>query len=369
MANTKTTATARPRVVIVGGGYIGSELAKSLDTVTDVTLVERASHFTHAPAMIRAMVDPTLLDQALIPYDQLLTQGRVVQGEVVAVDDTGVTLADGSRADGDYIVLATGSSNFAPFKSASGDVAGLRADNARWNSALLNAKRVLIIGAGAVGTELAGEIAHAHPDKQVTLVSSDSTLFPDFPEKLGKSLHKKLEAMGVEVITGVRAESLPGRDAPQSSNVTLSDGRIVEADLVVPTVGSRPSTALAEALPQAVLAEDGRIKVDDWLRPSALPNVFAAGDVAATGDAMTIVAITRQKPWLEKTLKALVSGKRIEDLKPYTPWGDKSPILVPLGPVRGSAFLMIATLGDWITRTMKGKDLFITKYRKLFGYS
>ncbi|MEO0766748.1 MAG: N-acyl homoserine lactone synthase, partial [Pseudomonadota bacterium] len=51
---------------------------------------------------------------------------------------------------------------------------------------------------------------------------------------------------------------------------------------------------------------------------------------------------------------------------PYKPWG-KAPILVPLGPNRGSSFLMIATLGDWVTRRMKGRDLFITKYRKLLG--
>lgn len=116
-------------------------------------------------------------------------------------------------------------------------------------------------------------------------------------------------------------------------------------------------------------AADGRIKVDGYLRPSSLPNVFAAGDIAAAGDAMTIVGISRQKPWLEKTLKSLASGKPIEDLKPYVPWGDKTPILVPLGPERGSAFLMIATLGDRVTRMMKGRDLFISKYRKLLGQS
>jgi len=367
MSNTNTFADKRTRVVIVGGGYVGSDLAKSLDSVADVTLIERASHFTHAPAMIRAMVDPSILDRALMPYDKLLDYGRVVQGEAVALDDTGVSLADGSRVEGEYMVLATGSSNFAPFKSASGDVEGLRADNARWNNALINAKRILVIGAGAVGTELAGEIAHAHPEKQIMLVASDPSLFPSFPQKLGKSLHSKLESMGVEVITSERADSLPGRDAPDSGTVTLTSGRVIEADLIIPAIGSRPSTELAEALPQAELSEDGRIKVDEWLRPSSYKNVFTAGDMASTGDAMTIVAIARQKPWLEKTLKALLNGKRVENLKPYAPWGEKSPILIPLGPVRGNGFLIIATFGDWVTRTMKGKDMFISKYRKLFG--
>ena len=363
------TVMNKPRLVIVGGGYLGSDLAKSLDAVMDVTLIERATHFTHAPAMIRAMVDPSLLDQALIPYDRLLGRGRVVRGEAVSVDGAGVEMADGSRIEGDYVVLATGSSNVAPFKSAAGDIAGLREDNARWNSALGDARQVLIIGAGAVGTELAGEIAHAHPEKAVTLVASDPALFPGLPAKLGTSLRTKLEAMGVEIITGARVENLPERDAPEGGTVTLSDGREIGADLIVPAVGSRPQASLADTLPGADRAPDGRIKVDDWLRPSPLPNVFAAGDVAASGDAMTIVAISRQRPWLEKALKALAAGKPLDSIKPYAPWGDKAPILVPLGPQRGSSFLMIATFGDWLTRKMKGRDLFISKYRKLLGQS
>ncbi|MSU89402.1 SidA/IucD/PvdA family monooxygenase [Rhodobacteraceae bacterium 2CG4] len=358
---------SQPKLVIVGGGYLGSDLAKSLDAVMDVTLIERASHFTHAPAMIRAMVDPALLDRALIPYDGLLERGRVIRGEATSVDGTGVTLADGTRIAGDTIVLATGSTNAAPFKSATGEIEDLRADNARWNAALREASRVLIIGAGAVGTELAGEIAHAHPEKKVTLVASDPALFPGFPSKLGASLAAKLAAMGVEVITGARAQTLPGRNRPEGGTVALSNGREIEADLIVPAVGSRALTSVAATLPDVDRAADGRIKVDGYLRPSTLPNVFAAGDIAAAGDAMTIVGISRQKPWLEKTLKSLASGKRIDDLKPYAPWGDKAPILVPLGPERGNSFMMVATLGDWVTRMMKGRDLFLTKYNKLLG--
>lgn len=358
--------TSKKRLAIVGGGYLGNDLAKALQAEMDVTLIERASHFTHAPAMIRAMIDPGLLDRALIPYDRLLDTGRVVRGEAVSVDGAGVTLADGQRVQADYIVLATGSTNLAPFRTASGNIEELRANNARWHRALSTAKTVLIIGAGAVGTELAGEIAHAMPEKKVTLVSSDGALFPGNPAKLGRSLHDKLTRMGVNVVLGARADTLPGRDAPEGGRVVLSNGEQIEADLVIPAVGSRALGGLAESLPGAKLDGSGRVQVDTWLRPCDLPNVFAAGDVAAAGDAMTIVAISRQKPWLEKTLKAVAGGKPVEQTKPYAPWG-KAPIILPLGPERGNSFLMAFTAGDWITSKMKGKDLFLSKYRKLLG--
>lgn len=60
------------RIVIVGGVYLGTELAKSLENDADITLIEARSHFVHAPATIRAVVDPQILERALIPYDALL---------------------------------------------------------------------------------------------------------------------------------------------------------------------------------------------------------------------------------------------------------------------------------------------------------
>ncbi|MEM9319014.1 MAG: FAD-dependent oxidoreductase [Pseudomonadota bacterium] len=354
------------RVAVIGGGYLGSELAKALEGSLNVSLIERADSFTHAPAMIRAMVDPSLLNQALIPYDQLLTKGRVINGHATTIEADGVLLSDGSKIEADYIVLATGSGNLAPFKSTSGDIDALKAANAEWHRALVAAQSIAIIGAGAVGTELAGEIASAMPDKSVTLISSDDALFPGLPQKLGGSLLAKLQAMKVDVILGERAAEIPAGDAPSGGSVTLISGKTINADLIVPAIGARVSTALTDQLPGVKHGADRRVVTDQWMRPSSLPNVFAAGDIADNGDHMTIVGISRQVPWLAGLLKSAADGKSVEDQKPYKPWG-KAPILLPLGPKRGSSFLMIATFGDWLTSMMKGRDLFISKYQKTFG--
>lgn len=361
-----STETSKASVVIVGGGNLGSELAKALEDDMQVILVERAQAFTHAPAMIRALVDPSILEKALIPYDNLLTQGRFVQGEVTAIDGAGITLADGTRIAADYTVLATGSGNLAPFKSSNGDIDALRNASAEWHSALTAANSVAIIGAGAVGTELAGEIASAMPTMKVTLISSDPALFPAFPRQLGTSLLRKLQAMGVEVILGERVKRLPSGEAPTGGTIALTSGREINIDLIVPAVGARVNTGLLDQLPDTTSGPDGRVATDAWMRPSSLPNIFAAGDIADNGDLMTIVAVSRQVPWLAKTLKAVASGQRVETQKPYKPWG-KPPILLPLGPERGSSFLMIATFGNWLTSMMKGRGLFISKYRKFFG--
>lgn len=355
------------KIAIIGGGYLGVELAKALDDSAKVTLIEPRSHFVHAPAMIRAVVEPSLLDRALIPYDRLLTNGRVIAAKATGIDANGVTLDDGTRVEADYIVVATGSGNAMPFKPQGADIAGLRADNQRIHQQLKAAQSIGIVGAGAVGTELAGEIAHAMPGKKVTLISSDAALFGAMPSKLGRSLATKLRKAGVTLILGQRAENLKSLTEPYAGSLQLADGSQHEFDLIFPVIGSRANSALLEALAGAEKSTANRIKVDPWMRPSALPNVFAAGDVADAGDAMTIVAISRQLPWLKAALADLAQGKTIEDLKPYKPWGSKAPILVPLGPKLGSSFLGFFTAGNFLTSKMKGEDLFLSKYNKLLG--
>lgn len=355
------------RIAIVGGGYIGADLAKSLDDIAEVTLIEPRSHFVHAPAMIRAVVDPSLLDRALIPYDRLLKNGRLLRARAAGIDAGGVTLDSGQKVEADYIVIGTGSSYALPFKPVGDDIEGLRVANRHVHDQLTAARTIGIVGAGAVGTELAGEIAHAMPDKKITLISAHDRLFPDLPEKFGNALAAKLQEAGVTLIFGQRAETLQSLTEPYTGSLTLSDGSEHDLDLIFPVLGSRARSELIEGLPGAQMSTANRVKVDPWLRPSSLPNVFAAGDVADPGDNMTIVAASRQLPWLKSTLKGLMAGKPLDAMKPYKPWGPKAPILVPLGPKRGNSYLVWFTAGDFVTRKMKGEDLFLKKYHKLLN--
>ena len=354
-------------IAIIGGGYLGAELAKSLDETANITLIEPRSHFVHAPSMIRAVVDPTLIDRSLIPYDKLLKNGKVVRSRATGIDEGAVTLDNGQQVAADYIVVATGSSNAMPFKPVGDDIEGLRQANLQIHDQLKAARSIGIVGAGAVGTELAGEIAHDMPEKQVTLISDTDRLFPTMPDKLGNELAKKLRDAGVTLNLGNRAENLQSMSEPYTGSLRLSDGSEHEFDLIFPVLGSRASSELLENLPGAAKSTANRIKVDHWMRPSSLHNVFAAGDVADAGDGMTIVATSRQLPWLKATLKGLIAGKELENMKPYKPWGPKAPILVPLGPKRGNSFMGLFTAGDFLTRKMKGEGLFVTKYNKLLN--
>src|SRR5690606_11959656 len=122
------------------------------------------------------------------------------------------------------------------------------------------ARRIVIAGAGPVGIELAGEIATAHPDKQVTLVSATPGLLPGYPARLGAAVARKLRALGVTIRHGRAALSSP--DHATVGPLSLDDGRIIEADLVLPATGSRPNTGVLDGLAGAQKAPDGRILPD-----------------------------------------------------------------------------------------------------------
>ena len=103
-------------IAVIGGGYGGVTVAKALDEVADVVLVEPRDAFVHNVAILRVLVDPTWSGRLFFPYDRLLERGRVVRDHAVGVDAGGVLLASGDRVDADYVVLATGSSYPFPAK-------------------------------------------------------------------------------------------------------------------------------------------------------------------------------------------------------------------------------------------------------------
>jgi NADH dehydrogenase FAD-containing subunit len=354
------------RVVVVGGGYAGTGLAKALDKVAEVRLVDQRDRFVHNSAAIRSIVEPRLLNDILIPYDRLLRRGSFSQGTVSAISESGVTLDDGTAIEGDIVVVATGSRYAQPFKAAGSSTSEFADNVMRANAQLRDAKRVAIVGGGSVGVELAGEIATAHPEKKITIIAKSEMLLPGFSLKLAQTLQRQLHRKGVEVQLNTQATMLESVDHPFSPQSASRDH-----DLIFPALGATPVTGLFHGLPGIEFNAQGRVKVDPWLRPAGAHRLFALGDAAETGDPMTIVAITRQAPWLAKLIAAFLAGGAVESLPGYKPWPSQG-ILVPLGPRDGSSLLPVMGgihAGKRVTSWLKGRDLFIPRYHAEFGYT
>ena len=156
--------------MVIGGGYAGINVARALDDHTHVTLVEPKDAFVHNVAALRALVEPTWVPRIFLPYDHLLEHGTIVRDRAAHVTANRVVLASGQQLTPDFIVLATGSTYPFPAKSDQPNTFDAIGRYHAAHTNLTRAHRVMLLGAGPVGLELAGEIAAAWPDKHIVLV-------------------------------------------------------------------------------------------------------------------------------------------------------------------------------------------------------
>ncbi|MDQ1696188.1 MAG: apoptosis-inducing factor 2 [Frankiaceae bacterium] len=358
-------STARPSVVVLGGGYGGINAAKALDDVADVTLVDPTEAFVHNVAAWRALVEPDVLDRIFWPYDHLLAHGRFVRDRAVAVDGRRVTLASGDVLEPDYLVLATGSSYPFPAKTEEPDVESARSRFREAHEALLAADRALIVGAGPSGLELAGEIKAFYPDKHVTLADvSEDILTGPYDQPLRDELRRQLDTLGVELRLGSALTDLPS--APPATlapiRVGTEDGRQLVADIWFRTFGVRPHSEYVDGGSLEERRDDrGYLRVDEHLRIDGETNVFAIGDVSDADRDMAGLA-NRQAGVVAANVQALIAGER--ELTSY----EKLPsmIAIPLGPM-GGAGMLGGDLADAATISeLKGQHMGIDSIASLF---
>ena len=189
-----------------------------------------------------------------------------------------VTLGDGESLSWDRLLIATGAEpRRLPLPGADLDgVLTLRtlADSDRLHDTAVAGGRLVVIGAGWIGSEAAASARQL--GMEVTLIERldvplENVLGPTIGG-LYADLHRE---HGVELLTGTGVEAIEGEGRVE--RVRLAGGRTIDCAAVLIGVGVAPRTALAEA---AGLAVGDGILVDSTLRSSA-PDIWAAGDVAS----------------------------------------------------------------------------------------
>ncbi len=363
-------------VVVIGGGYGGIVAARALDAEFQVTLVEKRERFFHNIGTLRAAVDPAWLPRMLIPYDRLLSRGKVVQAAAVKITPKEVALSTGEILGFDYLILAMGSSYPFPAKVISDQVAQISADAHRISLRIKEARSILLIGAGPVGIEFAGEIASAYPAKTVSLVDPSPALVPNFKKGLGKHLTADLRALGVRLLLGERMTRLPPRhNLAQTGPLimeryTTDKGTSIEADLVFINFGVTPNTDLLKAGFGAHLDQGGRIKVNKHLQLEGHPSIFAIGDITNIPEPKLASAARVHGATVAENIQRLAASNGT--LKSHEPI--KTPlVVVPVGPNRGGMQLPLGrnglVLGAWAASRAKGKQLLVKRYWKVLNAS
>ncbi|MHB8813812.1 MAG: NAD(P)/FAD-dependent oxidoreductase [Steroidobacteraceae bacterium] len=348
---------ARPRVIVIGGGFGGLSAVRTLrSAAVDVLLIDRGNHHTFQPLLYQVATAGLAAPSIAAPLRHILRSQRnatVLLGEARRVDVDGRNVdVDGVLHPFDFLVVATGSTHayfghdewarHAPGLKTLDDALRIRA---RILTAFERAEATddpaqqmewltfLIVGAGATGVELAGTLAEIarHTLKRefrridpatarVLLVEAGPRVLPAFPQSLSEKARRQLERLGVMVRAGRPVTSLDER------GVWIGEERIAARTVLwAAGVAASPLGAtLGVAVDRA-----GRVPVTAQLTVAGHPQVFVIGDLAVPdgGPIPAIAPAAKQMGrYAGAAILASVSGRRI-------------------GPFRYRHFGSLATIG------------------------
>ncbi|CAN0624898.1 putative 3-phenylpropionate/cinnamate dioxygenase ferredoxin reductase subunit [Burkholderia multivorans] len=314
--------------VIVGAGQAGAMAAAELRRrgfEGRVVLIGDEPHlpYERPPLSKDVLLRPADTRVALFP-ESFYAEQRIelhlgVRVTAIDADAHVLTLNDGMTLAFDKLLLATGARvRRLPMLDDLGDgVFTLRTldDAHALRAALREGLRVLIVGGGVIGMELASSAVDlgARPTVIEQAPEVMARCAPPLVRQHLRALHRE---RGVDVRTGRRLVAAARNGGAFA--LTLDDGTVLEGDVIVYGIGVEPDDALARA---AGLRTDGAILVDAACRTSH-PDIFAAGDNAAEWDTQAGRHM-RRETWENanrQAAKAVAAMLGEPDDAPNVPW-------------------------------------------------
>ena len=312
------STTERPRILVVGGGYVGLYAARRILKKmrygeATVTVVDPRSYMTYQPFLPETAAGNISPRHVVVPLRRVLPKAEVLTGRVSSIDqDRKVaqivpSVGEGYELPFDYLVIAMGavSRTFpVPGLAENGigmkgveEAIGLRnhvlaqldkADSTTDEEARRRALTFVFIGGGFAGAETIGEVedmardaASYYPhvlleDMRFVLVDAAPGILPEVGPTLGAWGLEHLKKRGVEVYLGTSMESCV------DGHVVLKNGLEVDSSTIVWTAGVKPNPVLAEfGLP---LGPKGHVDVGPDLQVKGTDYAWAAGDNAQVPD-------------------------------------------------------------------------------------
>ena len=304
------SASERPHVIIVGGGFGGMSAARRLRRApVDVTLLDRTNHHVFQPLLYQVATATLPENDITAPIRWMLRSQRnteVLLGEVTHIDpERRIVTFDGDRElSYDFLILAPGARHsyfghdeWEPYAPGLKSIDDAREIRRRFLLAFELAEKeedpeiqrayqtFVVVGGGPTGVELAGLISSIsreamHRDfrhidtrrTRVLLLEGGARVLPSFPESISARAQRDLEELGVEVRTGSVVTGV------EADTVWVGSERI--ATRTVLWAAGNAASPLGRSL-GAPLDRAGRVLVAPDLSVPGYPEIFVVGDLAS----------------------------------------------------------------------------------------
>lgn len=351
-------------LVIIGTGLAGYTLAKEfrkLDAARPLLLITADDGRNYSKPMLSTgfAKQKTADELAMNTPEEMAAQlnATVRTGAPVEQIDAAartVRLASGETIGYGDLVLAWGADVFrVPIEGdAAAEVLSINdlADYGVFRAKAQGRQRVLVIGAGLIGSEFANDLASG--GFAVDVVDPAGRCLPALlPPEASAAVARGLEGLGVRFHFGVAVKAVDR--AGEGYRCTLTDGSTLDTDVVISAVGLRPRVALAKA---AGLAVNRGIVVDAQLRAS-VPHVHALGDCAEVNGyvlpyVLPLMAAARA---LAKTLAGTPTAVSY-GVMPVTVKTPACPVVVCPPPLGAQGAWQVEGSGQDIKALYKGAD-------------
>lgn len=299
------TSTRPLRIVIVGGvagGASAAARARRLAESAHIVLFERGSHASFANCGLPYYVGGEISDRdELLVADSEMLEGSLnldvrTKTEVIAIDRVAkeVDVHDLAtdrryREPFDFLILSTGAAPLRPTSLLTKvglthpRVVSLRnLEDVDHLKAIVDGgiRNAVVLGGGFIGVEVAEQLVHR--GVTTTLVEKNPQVLPPFDAEMVVPLERALVERGVALHLSDAVVDLEPEINGQGVQAILTDGRILDGDLIVLAIGVQPESLLAR---KAGLETNdrGAIKVTGHLQTTD-PNIYAVGDVIEVSD-------------------------------------------------------------------------------------
>lgn len=301
----------KPRLIIVGGGFGGLEVAKQINAEKfEVLLIDRHNYFTFQPLLYQVATGGLEPDSVAYPIRKIISRGKknvffrmaevtgfdlknkCVMTSIGEIPYTHAVIANGSvtnffnnnetQHNALSLKSVTDALNIRSFVLQNFEMALLGQDQAEQNK-LMN---FVIIGGGPTGVEIAGSLAelkrhvlpHDYPEldimmMEITIVESSENVLNVMSSYAKKKARKQLEDLGVKLILGKQLVSYNGHVAK------FNDDTEIQTAALIWTAGVKGN--ILDGFTPDLIVKGNRLFVDDYNRLPGHENVFVIGDVAA----------------------------------------------------------------------------------------
>lgn len=271
-------------IVIIGSGFAARQLVKNIrkqDVTVPLTLIAADSMDEYNKPDLSHVISQSqraddLTRQSAGEFAEQFNLRLFPHTWVTDIDaDAHIVKSQDQQWQYDKLVLATGASTFVPPVTGRELMLTLNSQQEyrACETLLRDARRVLIVGGGLIGSELAMDFCRA--GKAVTLIDNAASILASLmPPEVSSRLQHRLTDMGVHLLLKSQLQGL--EKTASGIRATLDRSRNVEVDAVIAATGLRPETALAR---RAGLNINRGVCVDSYLQTSH-PDIYALGDCA-----------------------------------------------------------------------------------------